>query len=306
MRTITAYEPAGRSYTLRLNRSFFGVVVAVTVGLACAWSWVARQELAGSVVNENVARLEHARILFDAIRARTQQMLRAECRLLVEDPRLKSTLATQGIDEATVADILRDLAKLRGSGMLIVLTPEGRVFAQAGADELRGLDLSASAVVKNARNTGEAIGAWVIGGNIVDVGITSVRFDSGVIAYLVVGLPIDRSVLSAVGDGAGVSVALISGGQVTIATKLDKAFARYVRQPAPLLEIDGERYVARMTDVEPGAQAHPRLAMLRALGPSDDLFETVKLLLFVPPVLVLVAVLFAMSKKLSHVARRRI
>src|SRR5215213_9277496 len=114
------------------NRSFFGVVVVLTVGLACAWSFVARRELAGSVVHENIARLERGRALFDALRARTQQSLRAESRLLVEDPRLKATLATQGIDEATVSDILRDVARLRGTGMLIVLSPEGRVFAQAG------------------------------------------------------------------------------------------------------------------------------------------------------------------------------
>ena len=286
------------------NRSIFGVVVIVTVGLACAWSFVSRRELAGSVERENIARLERGRVLFDAIRTRTQQSLRAECRLLVEDPRLKATLATQGIDENTVSDILRDLARLRGSGMLIVLSPDGRVFAQAGADELRGLDLSASAVVKKARSAGDAVGSWVIGGSIIDVGVVSVRFDAGVIAYLVVGLPIDQPFLKAVGDGAGVGVAIVSGTDVAVAStddmKLKTAFARYARQAAALqshaIELEGEHYVAMMTELESTAQTRPRLALLRALAPSKGLFQTLDWLLFVPPILVLIAMLLAMSR----------
>ena len=307
MRTITGHEALPgvvRSHVLRLDRRFVGFVIIVTVGLACAWAFVARRELAGSVINENITRLEQGRLLFDAMRARTQQMLRSECRLLVEDPRLKATLATQGIDEATVADILGDLKAQRGSGMLLVLTPEGRVFAQAGADPFRGLDLSASTVVKNARGAGDAVGAWVIGGSIVDVGITSVRFDRGVIAYLVVGLPIDPSFLKAVGDGAGASVAIISGTDVTIASsedvKLKNAFAHYVRQSTALhghaIEIGGERYVAMMTELEPTAQTHPRLALLRAVAPSASLFAMLSWLLVIPPILVLGAVLLATSR----------
>src|SRR5207245_7798587 len=48
--------------------------------------------------------LDHAQRVFELARVRTQSNLRALCKVIVEDPRLKSTLATEGMDEATVAE----------------------------------------------------------------------------------------------------------------------------------------------------------------------------------------------------------
>src|SRR5215475_14394059 len=108
------------------------VILALTFGVAAVWSLVALHQLSSAIVRESATHLERARRTFDLTRARTLDSLRAQARVMVEDPRLKSTLSTEGIDEATVADILGDLGKLRGTGFLIVLSPEGRVFAQAG------------------------------------------------------------------------------------------------------------------------------------------------------------------------------
>ena len=157
-------------------------------GVAAVWSLVALHQLQSSIVRESATHLERTRRTFDLTRARTLDSLRVQARVMVEDPRLKSTLSTDGIDEVTVADILRDLGKLRNTGFLMVLSPDGRVFAQAGADELRGLDLSGSSTVKKAQATAEAVtGSWVIGGKIMDLSIMPVRFGSKPIAYLVVG-----------------------------------------------------------------------------------------------------------------------
>ena len=277
-------------------------VLALTVGLAGVWSYVAERQLTLSATADASAHLEHGRALFGALRARTQDALRAQCRVLVEDPRVKSTLATDGMDEATVADILADLGRLRRAGFLMVLSPEGRVFAEAGAAELRGLDLSGSTIVKHARGSNEAVvGSWVIGGKIIDLAITSVQVDRTIVAYLVVGQPVDAELLKVAATGAGVEIAIVVGSELPLATaNADSAgavFARVAREPgtfaARVVDVGSDSYVASLAELEDAAISHPRLAVVSAAEPTHRAFDILRWLLWLPPVLVAIA--FALS-----------
>src|SRR5687768_4042998 len=111
--------------TLKPSRSrgiaAFAMVSILTLGLAGMWSFIAQQQLESSLVTESQQHLNSAHKAFSYARARVQAELQAHCRVMVEDPRLKSTLATEGMDVATVADILQDLSKLRGAGFLMTL-----------------------------------------------------------------------------------------------------------------------------------------------------------------------------------------
>jgi hypothetical protein len=280
------------------------VILALTFGVAAVWSLVALHQLSSSIVHESVTHLERARRTFDLTRARTLDSLRAQARVMVEDPRLKATLTVEDIDEATVADILGDLGKLRSTGFLIVLTPEGRVFAQAGAEELRGLDLSGSSAVKKAQSTLESVtGSWVIGGKIMDLSIMPVRFRTKPIAYLVVGTAVDQDTVSAVADQTGVAVATTTGQTIMLSAppndQTKALFAAVVGQldsSAPqLFNINGETYVAAMSELEESGQTRPRLVVVQSLSQSRATFATSRWMLFIPPVLVLIAVLFALT-----------
>lgn len=280
------------------------VILALTFGVAAVWSLVALHQLSSSIVRETATHLERARRTFDLTRARTLDSLRAQARVMVEDPRLKSTLSTDGIDEVTVADILGDLGKLRSAGFLIVLTPDGRVFAQAGADELRGLDLSGSSAVKKAQGSLEAVtGSWVIGGKIMDLSIMPVRYGQKPIAYLVVGLAVDQDMLNSVADQTGVAVATATGPTIMLSAppgdSTKAVFAAAVGQlegSAPqLFNVNGETYVAAMSELEESGQTRPRLVVAQSLSQSRATFATSRWLLFIPPVLVIIAVLFALT-----------
>jgi hypothetical protein len=280
------------------------VIIALTVGVAVVWSLVALHQLSAAIARESAAHLDHARRTFDLTRARRLDFLRAQARVMVEDPRLKSTLATDGVDEVTVADILSDLGKLRGTGFLMVLSPDGRVFAQAGAEELRGLDLSGSSAVKKAQGTLEAVaGSWVIGGKIMDLSMMPVRFGPNPIAYLVVGQGVDQDMLNAVADQTGVAVATANGQTVMLSAPPDDrtkaVFAAVVEHlsgsQSQLFEINGETHVAAMSDLEESAQARPRLVVAQSLALTSASFETTRWMLFIPPILVIIAVLFALT-----------
>lgn len=280
------------------------VIIALNLGATAVWWMVARNQLSSSIIREAATHLEHARRTFDVTRARTLDSLRAQARVMVEDPRLKATLATDGIDEATVADILGDLGKLRNTGFLIVLSPDGRVFAQAGAEELRGLDLSGSSAVKKAQSTPEAIaGSWVIGGKIMDLSITPVRFGPRPIAYLVVGQAVDQDMLNAVSEETGVAIATATVQTVALSappgdgTKaVFSAMLGQIDAAQPrLYNVRGEIYVATMFELEDSGQARPRIVVAQSLAPLSALFSLSRWMLYLPPVLVIIAVLFALA-----------
>jgi len=290
--------PSRTGYVLSL------VVVTLAIAVAVLWSRLALRELGSSIVRETAGHLDRARRTFEVTRARTLDSLRVQARVMVEDPRLKSTLSTDGIDEVTVADILGDLGKLRSTGFLMVLSPDGRVFAQAGADELRGLDLSGSSAVKKAQSTPEAVvGSWVIGGKIMDLSIMPVRFGPKPIAYLVVGQAVDQDMLNAVADQTGVAVATATGPTVMLSAPPGDAtravFTAVVEQleasQSRLFEIDDESYVAAMSELEESGQTHPRLVVAQALAPPRAAFARSRWMLFLPPGLMIIAVLFALT-----------
>jgi hypothetical protein len=294
---ISAQPSGGKSRVL-----FALVVIVLTVGAGVVWTLVAPQQLEMSIVADANAHVAVAQRAFTTLRSQTQANLMAHCRVLVEDPRLKSTLATEGMDAATVADILQDLSKLRREGFLLVLSPEGRVFAQAGAAELDGVDLSASSVVKKAHDSDDAtVGSWVLAGKVMDLSIKSVRYGEALVAYLVVGQPVDEQLLTTVSTQTGIAVASALANKVVLTSKdadVGDAFAQAVGDAASpvgrVITSNGRQYLAAVADLPETAQAH-RLVLVASLDATSRRFATFEWMIFVPPGLVLVAVLFALS-----------
>lgn len=297
---VDALRPMGEPKPQRSVVLLVALLILM-VGVAALGAFVMLRQLDTAIAAENRGRLDAAKGVFDLLRTRSLEEMRGVGRILVEDPRLKSTLATEGMDEATVADILRDLGRLRGSGMLVVLTPEGRVFAEAGAPELRGLDLSASSVVKKAQQANEAVvGSWVIGNKIIDLSIIAIRFDTNVISYLVVGQTIDQPLLKALGSATGVGVGIAIGTEWTFVSDDQlRAMTQLALNPAAgpsLFELGGTRYVANAVELEQMGQSRPRLVLVQSLAPTGATFSLFKWLLWLSPVLVLIGMVLAISR----------
>jgi hypothetical protein len=296
-------EPASRAHPVARPRrlAWLYVVVAALAmtGVAAGWQVAARRRLDAAVVATTADQLDRARAVFDGLRARTVAGLMSECRVLVEDPRLKASLATTGVDEATVHDILDDILRLRRTGFLLVLSPEARVFAQAGADALRGIDLSGSSVMNRVRGASDAVGgAWVIDGKLIDVAAAPVRFDRAVLAYVVVGQAVDQPLVKAVEDSTGIAVAVLVGSEPAPISTTDPRLAAVFQQiaaeagarPAWVIERDGADYLAASFALEGTPPTHPRLALARALAAQRGRFDSLAWLLWAPCGLVLLGV----------------
>lgn len=307
--TFTPAVPPTRPVPISL---MFVAVAIITLGISVAWTFVTNDRVATAIRTENQDTVKRAHHMFDVMRSRVQDNLRVQCRVIAEDPRLKATLSVEGIDEATISDILADLGRLRGSGFLLVLSPEGRVFAQAGAEELRGLDLSSSSVIQQARTSSEAVvGSWVIGRKITDLSAIPIRFDATLIAYLVVGQAVDQEIVKVVADSTATAAALGVGGDILLASTEDPALRSVfmaistgLRNTEGSVTSHGVPYVTSFVELDQ-SQPRPYLMLARSLASSTRNFEIVRWLHWFPIALVLVALLTSRirSKQLARVSR---
>jgi hypothetical protein len=252
------------------------VVAAVVAILGVGWFVAAQRVLLGGAgpsleqrsVNEAAAVLEYHRSL-------VQAHLRAECQLLSEDPRLKSTLAVPNIDEGTISDVLGDLKTQSGLKLIAALTPQARVRAVLGGDQYRGLDLSTSSVVKDATaNEGAVPGTWVAGDRLVDVGVAALRVGDRIVGYLVIGATLEAPTLERVHAITGGAAAVLIERSVAVAHPPDLApmFGSLSSAPTGMgaASLGGREYATRV-EVLPGIIPPVRLAFAAARAPAAPL-----------------------------------
>ncbi len=269
----------------------------VSVALAVGWFALARGAMDKGIHAQLESGLRGAEHLFHQDRTMRQQRLQAECRLMSEDPRLKSALATEGMDRATVEDILVGLRKQSSAEVIAVLNPTGRVMSSEGLESLSGLDLSTAAVVRAAQQgTDAAAGTWVLGDKLFDVAARALRFGDTTIAYLVLATPVTPSTLESLHAATGTGAALIVSGKPTASfpplPTFQTAFGALAQEPAavPLQRRDfgGVAAMAQVLEV-PQTMPQVRVALVRTADTVAEPFGPMGWLVFIPPV---VAALF--------------
>lgn len=290
--------PASQPPAPRRRRDFLNLGMGLfSVLLAVGWFMATRSAMDAGLNAQLEADVRGAEHLFTQDRASRQQRLQAECRLMSEDPRLKSTLATEGMDRATVEDILVGLRKQSSAEVVAVLSPTARVTASEGMDSLGGLDLSTASVVRAAQQGMDAAaGSWVLGDKLFDVAVRALRFGDNTIAFLVLAAPVSAGSLENLHTSTGVGAALLISGKAGPSfpplPTFQAAFTALAQEPAALplqrRAFDGQSAVARVLEV-PQTMPQVRVALVRMSDVVAEPFGALRGLLWLPPV---VAALF--------------
>jgi hypothetical protein len=288
--------PRSSASKARLTKLFAigGVATIVSLG----WSIAARSLLATALDREEESSVQHASALFAYHVRQLETRLRVECALMGEDTRLRSAMATPGIDEVTIRDLLFELQKRSNTELLAVLTPAGRVLTVVGAETLRSLDLSTSRFVRDARDRSDPItGVWVIDQRLMHIGVLSMRFGDRVIGFLVAGHPMDEEAIGSVYSSTGTGMSLIVQGKPAIARpnepEFHEAAARVVAANAQGLvavDVGARRFFGRAEQIE-GALPTAHLVWLRASEDPSDEYQVLGHLFWVPVLVILAFVL---------------
>jgi hypothetical protein len=272
----------------------------IGVLIAVCWALAGQALLQTAARHQDERALEQATALLDFRLDQVAMRLKTECRLIGDDPRLRSALGTHGIDENTIADILTDIQKLTGAELEAVLAPTGRVGAVVGQTALRGVDLSTSKAFREARDSNAPVtGYWVIGQRLFQVGAFAIRYGDRAVGYLIHGYPVDENVLGAVYSATQVGVAIASATAISRAVPDDpayhQAFSRAIESPASGTMRVGQgksNFLARIRQVE-GALPPIYFIWLRAPVEAPVEHEILGYLLWAPTLVALaLAILF--------------
>ena len=274
----------------RWRTTAFCLVLAV--GLAVTWSVVARDHVAASRAREPRTELDRAERAFNRGLEQRQAELRLLCAAVGDHLQEPGGLPTQ---ETVLVERVIAARKLVGDRFVAVLSPEGRVIAQAGEDRLVGLALADARAVVSARTTlVPQSGTWLLGSTITQVSVVALRVEATTLAYVVVGQLITPALLAELAT-TGVGVATIVGSSsTTSSTEIDRVVAAIAASPNRVDEIraDGQSYLASVRELRDVTNRLPRVVFVRATS-QHATFALVDRIAWAVPLMVLVSVLFA-------------
>jgi len=200
-------------------------------GLALAVSWTAQQRIDRLMDGIDARAIDSASEVLEELVARQGEQLAPTVAVLSEDTRVRAMVLTPTFDRATVLDLLNDLKVTSNAGVMALLDDEGRVNAVVGAPELDRLDLGASSLVKQSLDK-PASQVWAFDSDVGVLAVSPVRVDDRVLAFFMMGIEIEDTVLQRIERTLGVSGAVFVGDRMVASASRDVAIEQALRAAA--------------------------------------------------------------------------
>ncbi|MBK6685334.1 MAG: hypothetical protein IPG45_12760 [Deltaproteobacteria bacterium] len=186
---------------------------------------------------------------------RDSRALVSQVRVLSDDARIREPLATPGIDNATIEDLLGDLRSSGGYELMAVLDRAGTVRAIAGNQGLKGADLGTTEAVKKANEQGAAGDVWSFSDRLMMIAVTPIRLGADVVAYLLIGNGLDQAALTQVAQRSHLVAGLVLNDQVAGSSADDPGAQAALQEAAKLSgeqsqAVAGGKYLAKISRVD--------------------------------------------------------
>jgi hypothetical protein len=200
------------------------VVGLALLALALGGSWASQRQLDAFLSDLDGDGLMAAKKMFDRSLEQQRNQVLSQVAVLAEDNRIRATVIMPNPDEGTIRDVLDDLMKTSGAGLLAVLDVQGKVRSVIGIEGLREVGLGSSAVVKAAAEQPAAY-IWTFPKQVLAIGVAPVRSRGEIYAYLVMGFEAAKPALAAIKESLGVTAAALIGDNVVASSSDDPSLA---------------------------------------------------------------------------------
>ncbi len=218
---------------LPFRSSLAVIIVAGMVAAGCAAMLSLRWR--DGIKNREETTLERSEIAFLRELQGAGADLSSLVRVIVDDARVRTTLATPGIDDETILDLLRDMRVSTGVSIIGVLEA-GRVRTCLGADGLVRADLSGSSLVRDAWDAGRSSGLWALKDELLSIAMAPVRLANDPPRLVMVGRKVGPTELETVGQDLGTTGALMINGRPVAG---DESYAlQTARLPTGVFTVD--------------------------------------------------------------------
>lgn len=235
------------------KRSIVPIVISVLAPvLAVGWGVLGSTFFSRGLAQVDDQQLVRAERAWNAAVESAFVALNDEARVLVDDARIREPMAVPNVDDETLIDLLQELKLASRASLVGIVNPAGVVRVVAGADAVRGVDLSGSSLMKPAEGKAPAT-TWVFPDRIVAVTVAPIRLGERFSGYLMMGRDIGGT-LGLVEQATGVSGAVVFQQKVVVSTDKDASHAASFIEAASLEQghsatVSGN-YLARATRVD--------------------------------------------------------
>jgi phosphoserine phosphatase RsbU/P len=178
-------------------------VVGATIGtIAYVFDRSTRARVASDLARSRVVTLD--------LHASRASLLRQECRVVAEEPRLKAVVATEDVARDTIIDAVRTLADTLRAGVFVIVDADGNLIADNAAPEEAGFALGDRPVVADALAKGEQSGVWLADTKAFQVQGCRLEFGARVVGALVVGHTVDDELVGTVERQTGGKLVVVA------------------------------------------------------------------------------------------------
>ena len=140
---------------------------------------------------------------FSALRG---ELVASQARSLAQTPLLKAVMNIPQVDHETAYYTARDLYEVIDLDLMLLLSPDGLLLANADSLGHTGQDLRAMPGIDDARRGADSRALWHYDGALYQVGITTIALDEQVLGLLVLGDRIDEAAATEASEATGEDV----------------------------------------------------------------------------------------------------
>lgn len=261
------------------QRAAWPVVLAASLLTACAVTgFVADRALEESRGRWDEAKLGHASAAFSAHLGALEDTTEILVRLLVDDARVREPLAMPEMNEATLADLMTDMARSGDVTIMAVLSASGRVRAVAGEPSLHGVNLATTQLVRSALESGTGRATWLFPGRLVVAAAAPIRLGEQTVGLLLVARQVSDALFRHILRELGVEGGLVANARVVPGGSSSPALAPLFVDAAgadvegpTAVHAGGERYLALARRVDDRPQGGKVVWMVPRHAPDGAL-----------------------------------
>jgi phosphoserine phosphatase RsbU/P len=225
--------------------------------------------------------LERSQRVFAELLAYRRSIVRSDCRVVANEPRLRAVVGTQDTSHETIVGVISELKTSLASDLFLLTDSNGVLIGDANNPSATGVDLATNSVIAKAQKTGDGVGTWIITERPYQVHACRVDFGSQSVGVVLVGRAIDDEVAKVIYRQTGSTTVVELDGKAVAAsheglsaigaevgigpTEIELADSEYVGVGGGLPAYDGKREL-RYTMVR---------SLADALAPARRLTRTV-------------------------------